>query len=128
MKLLAACPVQARNWRRYKASDLLPLAESEARLEFALAAGRLGYWEMEPASRKLFGSDIYKANWGRKTDDPFNYEILRAAVHPEDLALHEAGDIVGAAVGNARARELRSEGKAMSMDEAITYALASIEP
>jgi predicted ATPase/class 3 adenylate cyclase len=43
-------------------------------------------------------------------------------------ALHEAGDIVGAAVGNARARELRSEGKAMSMDEAITYALASIEP
>ncbi len=69
---------------------IYPVAGSEARLEFALAAGRLGYWEMDPVSRHLFGSDIYKANWGRKQGDPFSYEILRDAVHPEDLALHEA--------------------------------------
>lgn len=31
-KPLPPCPVQARNWRRYKASDLLPIAEREARL------------------------------------------------------------------------------------------------
>jgi hypothetical protein len=43
-------------------------------------------------------------------------------------ALHEAGDIVAAALGGDRARELRSIGKAMSMDEAITYALANIDP
>ncbi|MBV9262143.1 MAG: PAS domain-containing protein [Pseudolabrys sp.] len=65
-------------------------AERESRLEFALAAGRLGYWEMDPVTRRLLASDIYKANWGRKPNDPFNYEILRAAVHPDDLAKHEA--------------------------------------
>ena len=71
-------------------TSVTPIAEREARLEFALAAGRLGYWEMDPITRHLFGSDIYKANWGLKPDDPFSYEILRAAIHPDDLALHEA--------------------------------------
>ncbi|MGI8524916.1 MAG: sensor histidine kinase, partial [Pseudolabrys sp.] len=62
---------------------------SEARLEFALAAGRLGYWEMDPATRRLSGSELYKANWGRKPDDPFSYDILLASIHPDDRALHE---------------------------------------
>jgi two-component sensor histidine kinase len=72
------------------ANPIGPVAADETRLEFALSAGRLGYWEMDPGTRRLFGSDIYKANWGRAPDDPFTYEILRAAVHPDDLALHEA--------------------------------------
>jgi len=69
---------------------IAPLAQSEARLEFALAASGTGYWEMDPVTRSLFGSDIYKANWGRKPDEPFSYETVRAAVHPDDLAMHEA--------------------------------------
>ncbi len=43
-------------------------------------------------------------------------------------AMHETGDIVAAALGDERRRALRTEGAAMSMDEAITYALASIDP
>ncbi len=42
-------------------------------------------------------------------------------------AMHQTGDIVAAAVGNERRRALRTEGAAMSMDEAITYALANID-
>jgi tetratricopeptide (TPR) repeat protein len=42
-------------------------------------------------------------------------------------ALHQVGDIVAAALGDRRARELRATGKAMTMDEAINFALASIE-
>ena len=43
-------------------------------------------------------------------------------------AMRETGDIVAAALGDERRRELRTEGAAMSMDEAITYALANIDP
>jgi predicted ATPase/class 3 adenylate cyclase len=43
-------------------------------------------------------------------------------------ALREVGDIVADALGDERARELRSIGKVMSMDEAINYALANIDP
>ena len=43
-------------------------------------------------------------------------------------ALHETGDLVAAALGDDRRRELRAEGAAMSMDEAISYALANIDP
>ena len=43
-------------------------------------------------------------------------------------AMHETGVIVAAALGEERQRALRSQGAAMSMDEAITYALANIDP
>jgi hypothetical protein len=43
-------------------------------------------------------------------------------------AMHETGDIVAAALGDERRRALRAEGAAMSMDDAITYALANIDP
>ena len=42
--------------------------------------------------------------------------------------LRETGDIVAAALGDDRRRELRTEGAAMSTDEAISYALANIDP
>ena len=41
-------------------------------------------------------------------------------------ALHEAGDIVTTALGDARRRELRERGAAMSMDEAVAYALRNL--
>ncbi|WP_156744562.1 NB-ARC domain-containing protein [Mycobacterium sp. E740] len=43
-------------------------------------------------------------------------------------ALREAGDLVTAALGEERRRELREQGAAMSMDEAISYALSNIDP
>jgi hypothetical protein len=43
-------------------------------------------------------------------------------------ALRETGDLVAAALGDERRRELRTQGAAMSMDEAISYALANIDP
>jgi predicted ATPase/class 3 adenylate cyclase len=42
-------------------------------------------------------------------------------------ALHEAGEIVARELGQQRAHDLRTAGKAMSMDEAITYALANVD-
>jgi predicted ATPase/class 3 adenylate cyclase len=43
-------------------------------------------------------------------------------------ALRETGDLVATALGDERRRELRATGAAMSMDEAISYALANIDP
>jgi predicted ATPase len=43
-------------------------------------------------------------------------------------ALRETGDLVAGALGDERRRELRAEGAAMSMDEAVSYALANIDP
>ena len=43
-------------------------------------------------------------------------------------ALRETGDIVAAALGDQRRQELRAHGAAMSMDEAISYALTNIDP
>jgi PAS domain S-box-containing protein len=60
------------------------LVQSEARLAFALRAGRLGYWERDFKTDTLISSDIYKANWGRTPDEPLSYETLVASVHPDD--------------------------------------------
>jgi predicted ATPase/class 3 adenylate cyclase len=43
-------------------------------------------------------------------------------------AVRETGHIVAAAFGDERRRELRARGAAMSVDEAISYALANIDP
>jgi tetratricopeptide (TPR) repeat protein len=43
-------------------------------------------------------------------------------------ALHEAGDIVTAALGEHRRQQLREEGAAMTLDEAVSFALANIDP
>jgi tetratricopeptide (TPR) repeat protein len=42
-------------------------------------------------------------------------------------ALRETGDLVAAALGDDRRRQLRAEGAAMSVDEAIAYALEHID-
>jgi hypothetical protein len=44
------------------------------------------------------------------------------------VALREAGDIVAAALGEERRQQLRAEGAAMTMEEAVLYALANIDP
>ncbi|KQQ86370.1 PAS domain S-box protein [Massilia sp. Leaf139] len=59
---------------------------SEARLTFALKAGRLGTWSLDLATYALATSDICRLNFGRDPNAPFSYEELRAAVHPDDSA------------------------------------------
>jgi predicted ATPase/class 3 adenylate cyclase len=43
-------------------------------------------------------------------------------------ALREAGDIVAAALGEERRQQLRAEGAAMTLDEAVSYAIANVDP
>ena len=43
-------------------------------------------------------------------------------------ALREAGDLVTAALGEERRQRLRQEGAVMTMEEAVSYALANIDP
>jgi hypothetical protein len=43
-------------------------------------------------------------------------------------ALHETGGLAVAAIAADRLRDLRREGAAMTMDEAVAYALAHIDP
>ena len=43
-------------------------------------------------------------------------------------ALRETGDIVAAALGEERRQRLREEGAAMTMEEAVSFALANIDP
>jgi hypothetical protein len=43
-------------------------------------------------------------------------------------ALRETGELVAAATGRERLRELHADGASMSMDEAVTFALANVDP
>jgi len=67
------------------------LRDREERLAFALSAGRLGAWELDLASEELMCSDLCKASFGRPPEQPFTYDDLRAAIHPDDRARVLAG-------------------------------------
>jgi PAS domain S-box-containing protein len=69
---------------------LAALRESEARLRLALEAGRLGAWELDLRSRALTASPTCRANFGRAPDEPFTYDDLCAAIHPDDRERMEA--------------------------------------
>lgn len=79
-------------------------SRAEVRLNFALAAGRLGYWELDLKTKELFNSDIYKENWGRAPADTFTYETLLQSIHPDDRNEHERA--VDAAITTAEALDI----------------------
>lgn len=58
--------------------------EAHDRLQFALAAGRLGAWQLDVETRAYKASELCKANYGRGPLEPFGFEDLLASVHPED--------------------------------------------
>lgn len=71
--------------RQYKArDDQQAISESEARLRFALEAGRLGSWQFEVNTQTLTCSDICKSHYGQAADEPFGYGDLLTCIHPED--------------------------------------------
>ncbi|WP_176539016.1 PAS domain-containing hybrid sensor histidine kinase/response regulator [Rhizobium sp. J15] len=74
--------------RQYQArAQLEALSEGERRLQTALAAGRLGAWELELSSMRLSASDTCKAVFGRGQDVEFTYNDLVASIHPDDRGL-----------------------------------------
>ncbi|MET3889158.1 PAS domain S-box-containing protein [Bosea sp. OAE506] len=57
---------------------------SEERLRFTIRAARLGSWTLDLNDMRLTCSDICKANFGRRADEPFDHDDLLAALLPED--------------------------------------------
>jgi len=71
--------------RQYEArARIEELHESEERLRTALAAGRLGSWELDLATCEITASASYKALLRRKPDEPLTYADVIANVHPDD--------------------------------------------
>jgi PAS domain S-box-containing protein len=58
--------------------------ERERELELAMAAGGLGAWSVDVASRSLAASEAYKALLGWPSDRPMTYEDRQSLIHPED--------------------------------------------
>ncbi|HJU25124.1 MAG TPA: PAS domain-containing protein, partial [Rhodanobacteraceae bacterium] len=87
---LAAAAVKARR-RQYEArAHIEQLKDSERRLRSALLAGRLGAWELDPATGELIASAECKEVFGRAAEKPFTLHDLLAQVHPDDIASVEA--------------------------------------
>ena len=73
--------------RQYATRAILAdLTESEGLLQTALDGGHLGALELHLPEFELDASDTCKAFFGRKPGEPFSYQDLLAAVHPEDRA------------------------------------------
>ena len=62
------------------------LADSEARLNFALQAGQLGTWALNHETLQLDASSSCKLSFGHDPEAAFGYADFQTAVHPEDLA------------------------------------------
>ncbi|HET8701805.1 MAG TPA: response regulator, partial [Nitrococcus sp.] len=69
--------------------------ESEAQLALAIDIAGLGHWEFDPSTGALTASAQCKANFGRAADEPFSYDDLRAAIHPDDRD-HQAAAVAQA--------------------------------
>jgi len=61
------------------------LRESKARLEFTLAAARVGEWEIDVASGECRHSDLYDRCFGHAAPVPdWNLESMQAQLHPDE--------------------------------------------
>jgi signal transduction histidine kinase/DNA-binding response OmpR family regulator len=73
--------------RQYQTRAILEdLTESESLLQTALNAGHLGALELHLPEFELEASDTCKTFYGRKPGDPFSYQDLLDAIHPDDRA------------------------------------------
>ena len=66
------------------------LAIHNARLRMALKAGALGTWTFDLPEHVLTASSSCKRIFGRAVAEPFTYDELLAAIHPEDLPAMQA--------------------------------------
>ena len=65
---------------------LVRLADSEARLHFALKAGQLGTWALDPETQHLDASSSCKVAFGHDAEAAFGFAEFQAALHPDDLS------------------------------------------
>jgi PAS domain S-box-containing protein len=87
--------------RQYQTRAILEdLTESENLLQTALNAGHLGALELHLPELELEASDTCKSFFGRKPADPFSYQDLLAAVHPDDRARRL--DVLDRAIRNGK--------------------------
>ena len=87
--------------RQYQTRSILEdLTESESLLQTALNAGHLGALELHLPEFELEASDTCKAFFGRKPGEPFSYQDLLAAVHPDDHARRT--ETLNQAIGTGR--------------------------
>ncbi|WP_426439943.1 ATP-binding protein [Bradyrhizobium genosp. P] len=78
--------VRARR-RQYQTRAILEdLTESEGLLQTAMNAGHLGALELHLPDFELEASSTCKSYFGRRGSDPFTYQDLLEAVHPDDRA------------------------------------------
>ena len=68
------------------------LGESETSLRLSQQAGRIGSWDWDCVTGKLHWSELQCQQFGvdPATRDRITYDVLRNAVHPDDLAAAEA--------------------------------------
>ena len=73
--------------RQYDAAlRMEALNEGERRLQTALAAGRLGTWELDLATHDLTTSPACRQIFGRAMGESLTYEAFLQTFHPEDKA------------------------------------------
>jgi len=71
--------------RQYEArTQLENIGAAQERLRVALTAGGLAAWTMELKTKTLHASPECKAQYGRRADEPFDYDNLIAAIHTDD--------------------------------------------
>ncbi|RZL83598.1 MAG: PAS domain S-box protein [Sphingomonas sp.] len=75
------------------------LADSEARLHFALRAGQLGTWALDPETRQLDASSSCKVAFGYDPEATFGFAEFQAAVHPDDRPMVLAAIAVTTSTG-----------------------------
>ncbi|MBO9546319.1 ATP-binding protein [Caulobacter sp.] len=87
------------------------LLQSQAQLDFALEAGRLGGWEMDIDSNRIAVSPSFRRLFGLGPEDPFEYyqDIVRR-VHPGDRDRRHAAVQQAIATGEDLDVEYRIEG------------------
>jgi signal transduction histidine kinase/CheY-like chemotaxis protein len=78
--------VRARRRQYQTRAILADLTENESLLQTALDAGRLGALVLHLPDYELEASDTCRGFFGRQPGQPFSYQDLLAAVHPDDAA------------------------------------------
>jgi len=88
---------EIREASREREQQSLALTAQDEKLRFALTAGRLGSWELDPETQTYDCSEICKSNYGRPLDQPFTFTEYKQSIHPQDR------ERVGAALAHSLA-------------------------
>ncbi|GAD57102.1 PAS domain-containing protein [Limimaricola cinnabarinus] len=99
---------------------VMQLHRSDETLRTALMAGRLGAWELHPASRELICSPTLRTIFGRPADGTFDFHDFVSSIHEDDL------DRVMATIENAtiEGRDYAVEFRAVWPDGSLHWAEA----